>query len=260
MWKQLSLIVLISVLSISLWAQEKESFAAPAEQPSTFRVGTGAATLFKPYKGFDRDCFAVPLVFYEDQKLTVFGPMAAYSFFGEENRWAVQALARGRFEGYDSDDSDYLRGMSDRDWSLELGLRYINDLDFAVMSLDFTHDVLDEHNGYEFRFTLRKLFRNLLNIKSLNLTPTAGINWRSSDLNTYYYGVRDSEAIAGRPAYKAGGSVDYLTGAQLTYKLSDQWSLLSIVDVEWLGSEITDSPIVDKDYYATLLLGAMVEF
>lgn len=242
-------------------AQDLRSPDISAERPDrTFRLGAGVLSLHKPYKGVDADCYGIPFLFYQDQKLTIFGPMASYSFFGEDNQWAFQGLARVRTEGYEEDDSRYLNGMSDRDPTLELGARFLTDLDFAVLSMDFTHDVLDEHRGYEFRLTLRKMFRNILDIESLNLTPSAGVNWRSKQLNDYYYGVRTSEVAAGRPAYNASGSVGWLTGLQLDYKLTEKWSLFSMLNVEWLGSEITDSPIVEDHYSASLLFGAMYEF
>lgn len=261
MQKMILTAALVCLYALPLIAQDLETPTPVTEPPQRiFKLGAGFLTLEKPYKGVDQECYGIPFVFYQDQKLTIFGPMVSYSFFGEDNQWAFQGLARIRTEGYDEDDSRYLTGMSDRDPTLELGLRYITDLDFAVMSLDFYHDILDEHSGYEFRCSLRKSFRNVLNIESLTLTPSAGVNWRNKQLNDHYYGVRPTEAIAGRPAYNAGGCVNWLTGLQLDYKLSEKWSLLSMVNVEWLDSEITDSPIVDKDYSVSFLLGAMYEF
>jgi len=253
-------LILLS-FSIPLSAQNPETTEPMTEPPQRiFKLGAGFLTLDKPYKGIDQECYAIPFIFYQDQKFTLFGPMASYSLFGEDNQWALQGLARIRAEGYDNDDSSYLNGMSDRDPTLELGLRWMHNLDFAVMSLDFTHDVLDEHRGYEFKFSLRKPFQNVFDIESLTLIPSAGVNWRSKQLNDYYYGVRPSEAIAGRPAYDVGSSFGWLTGLQLNYQLSEKWSLLSIVNLEWFDDEITDSPIVDEDYSVSFLLGAMYEF
>jgi outer membrane protein len=223
-------------------------------------AGAGVLSLQQPYKGAESECYAVPFIIYEGPKLSIFGPVATYSFFGEENRWAFQGLARIRAEGYDDDDSRYLKGMSDRDPTAELGLRYLTDLDFAVLTLDFSHDVLDEHRGYECRLTLQKTFRSILDIDSLNLTPLAGVNWRSKQLNDYYYGVRPSEARPGRPACDVGGSVGWLTGLRLDYKLAEKWSLFSMVNVEWLDSEITDSPIVEDDFSLSVLAGLLWEF
>ncbi len=254
-------IIIVSFISTPLIAQDMEPTIPMGEQPQqVFKLGAGFVTLWKPYKGVDAEHIPFPLVHYQYQKLTIFGPTASYSFFSEDNQWALQGLARIRNEGYDDDDSFYLNGMSDRDPTIELGARFMYNLDFAVMCLDFTHDVLDEHRGYEFKFSLRKPFQNVFNIESLDLTPIAGINWRSKQLNDYYYGVKASEAIAGRPAYDVGGSIGYITGLQLDYQLTEKWTLLSLVNIEWLDSEISDSPIVEDDYSIAFVLGAMYEF
>jgi outer membrane protein len=223
-------------------------------------AGGGVLTLQKPYKGVEAECYALPLVIYQGPKLTLFGPTAAYSLFGEEDRWGVLALARIRTEGFNNNDSRYLNGMSDRDPTVELGLRYLQDFSFAVLSLDFSHDILDKHSGWETRLSLRKTFRDILDIESLNLTPSVGLNWRNKQLNDYYYGVRVSEAAPSRPAYNAGGSVGWLTGLQLNYKLSEKWSFFGLANLEWLDKEITDSPIVEKEYTLSLLGGLLWEF
>lgn len=262
MRKNILLILVVCLCSFSAIAQDLQPAETTAGSPTQriFKLGAGFLSLQKPYKGMDSNCYGIPFIFYRDQKLTLFGPMASYSFFGEDNRWAFQGLARIRTEGYDEEDSRFLNGMDDRDRTLELGLRWMQNLDFAVMSLDFSHDVLDEHRGYEFKMTLRKSIRNILDMKSLTLTPSAGINWRSKQLNDYYYGVRPSEAAAGRPAYEVDGCVTYQTGLQVDYKLSEKWSLMGMVNIEWLDSEITDSPIVEDDYAVSVLLGAMYGF
>lgn len=223
-------------------------------------AGGGFLTLQKPYKGVEAECYALPLLIYQGPKLTLFGPVATYSLFGEENRWAFQGLARIRTEGYNNNDSRYLDGMSDRDPTVELGLRYLHDLNFAVLTLDFSHDILDKHSGWESRLTLRKTFRDILDIQSLNLTPSIGLNWRNKQLNDYYYGVRATESESGRDAYNVGGSLGWLTGLQLNYKLSEKWSLFGLANLEWLDNEITDSPIVEKDYTLSLLAGLFFEF
>ena len=43
----------------------------------------------------------------------------------------------------------------------------------------------------------------------------------------------------------------------MRHKLSSRWSLLGVVQYEWLDDEITDSPVVDEGYEASFLLGAL---
>ena len=86
------------------------------------------------------------------------------------------------------------------------------------------------------------------------------ITYRSRQLNDYYYGVRSSEAIPGRPEYDVGDSVGLLTALRLNYRLNELWSVMAMGSVQWLGNKITDSPIVEKHYRASLLLGIMRRF
>lgn len=234
--------------------------AAPSKDESLFLLGPGVLYIRDPYKGVDEDIYPIPLFIYRGERLSIFGPRATYSLFGEKDRWGVEALFRLRLEGYEDNDSRCLRGMDDRDGTIELGMRYIHDLDFAVVSAEFSQDILGEHDGCEMRLTLSKAFNSVLGIESLRLTPIVGVNWRSGDLNDYYYGVRPSEALPGRRAYTADSAPGLLTALQADYKLSNRWSLFGLVSLEWLDDEITDSPIVARDQITSALLGALYKF
>jgi outer membrane protein len=87
-----------------------------------------------------------------------------------------------------------------------------------------------------------------------------GLNLRSENLNNYYYGVRGKEATANRTAYKSGSSVNPYAGVALDYQLAGRWSIFSMFRNEWLGSEITDSPIVDQDSKISVILGLLYRF
>lgn len=84
--------------------------------------------------------------------------------------------------------------------------------------------------------------------------------YRNSQLNDYYYGVRSSEAIPGRPEYDVCDSIGLLTVLSLNYRLNKRWSVMGMAAIQWLGSEIIDSPIVEKDYMVSMLLGIMCRF
>ena len=120
--------------------------------------------------------------------------------------------------------------------------------------------MLNEHIGHQVRLSYNYDFRGAANIQDLLVTPSIGVTYRSRHLNDYYYGVRSDEAIAGRPEYDVGDSIGLLTALRLNYRLNEQWSVMAMGSVQWLGSEITDSPIVEKDYMASLLLGIMCRF
>ncbi len=64
-----------------------------------------------PHKGIGTESRGIPLFFYQKGKLSLYGPMMNYSLIKDAG-WEFRALARMRFEGYEEDDSRYLRGMA----------------------------------------------------------------------------------------------------------------------------------------------------
>jgi outer membrane protein len=224
-----------------------------------FLAGAGVIITRNPHRGIGTESHGIPLFFYRKEKFSLYGPMMNYSLLKEKS-WEVRALARIRFEGYEEDDSRYLRGMDDRDWTLELGGSVSRILGEARITADVSADVLNEHKGHQVRLFYNYDFRGAANIRDLLVTPSFGVTYRSSQLNDYYYGVRSDEAVPGRPEYNVGDSIGLLTALRLNYRLDEQWSVMGMGAVQWLGSEITDSPIVEKDYMASLLVGILYRF
>jgi len=180
-------------------------------------------------------------------------------FLGDEN-WAIRGLARFRTDGYDADDSSDLDGMSDRRNSLDLGAELWLENSWGNFGLDWVVDALGQHDGYEAGLSYVIPFRGAFGMKKLGLRPMLGFNWRSENLNNYYYGVRTKEATAIRTPYKSGSSVNPYAGVTLDYQLAERWSIFSLFTNEWLGTEITDSPIVDQDSKISVILGLLYRF
>lgn len=222
-------------------------------------AGGGAVITENPYKGIGTKIRGIPLFFYKMDRFSLYGPIINYSLF-ENDRWRASAITKLRFEGYEEDDSRFLRGMDDREWTFELGGALSRAFDWGRLMTDFSADVLGEHEGYELHMSYGYDFNGVFKLPELKVTPSIGVNYRSSQLNDYYYGVRSSEAIAGRPRYDAGDSTGLTTRLRLNYRLDARWSLMGMASLEWLGEEITDSPIVDEDYVGSFLIGIMYRF
>lgn len=255
MKSMLSALLVVGLFS-AVFAEEPTP--STPEEP-VFMAGVGTLLVDKPHKGGDTEFLAVPMLFYQKDRLVLSGITINYYLIYQDG-WAVSLLGAPRFEGYDDDESRHLNGMDDRERTYELGLQCSRTFDWGTVSTAFFTDILGEHEGQEIRLTYKQTFKDMLAVKSLNLTPMVGVNWRSKQLNDYYYGVEGSEALPARPEYHAGSSTGILAGLRLDYPAGERWNLFSSVNVEWLGSEITDSPIVDEDTMISLLFGAMYKF
>ena len=254
-------ILLVTILS---WTAEAESTAADGQsnyaRPKTlFSAGAGVIITKEPYKGMDAESQGIPFFLYRTERFSLYGPMMSYSLFSEEG-WEIDAVAKVRFEGYEEDDSRFLQGMDDRKWTLEMGSSLSKNFLGGKITADLTADVLNEHKGHELGFSYSYDFRGAFKNPALILTPNIGLNYRSRNLNDYYYGVRASEATVTRPEYNVGDSTGLTTGLSINYIYSEKLNLMAMVSFEWLGSEIKNSPIVDEDHIESYLFGIMYKF
>jgi len=250
-------IMLAAVFNTGLGPNVKDSdYAGPK---NLFLVGGGAIITKNPYKGIDTEIHGIPIIIYKTDRFSLYGPRMSYLLF-EDDGWDISSLAKVRFEGYEESDSRYLRGMDDREWTLELGGSLSKTFLLGKLTADFGADILNEHKGHELRLSYSYDFRDMLKIPTLTLTPSIGMNYRSRQLNDYYYGVHSSEVIVGRPEYDAGDSIGLMTGIRVNYTLSQSLSLMGMISFEWLGDEIKNSPVVDEDHMESFLLGIIYRF
>jgi MipA family protein len=149
--------------------------------------------------------------------------------------------------------------MEDRRMSFDAGLK-------AELKLPLGEDVMlwarvvtdaaSRHDGQEAELSVSKKFRS----KYFRLTPSVGARFQSSRLVDYYYGVRASEVRAGRPEYEPGQAVNYFGEVLFSFGISQNWIVVTKAGVEFLDSEIRKSPIVDKDYLLTGIVGLTRRF
>ena len=170
--------------------------------------------------------------------------------------FSVDLLGKYRFEAYESGDSAELVGIHDRKGTVEAGTKARLRLAPVTLSVQVLTDVLNEHSGQEIEVRVTKPFR----WRMLFFATYLGVSLLSDDFSTYYYGVDKTEAIAGRPAYDLGWTVNWQAGLALRLGLSPDIMLNSAVGLELFDQEITDSPIVDHETGIFGMLGIAYSF
>lgn len=225
----------LSILSLAL-----ASSSAHAE----LLLGAGIAGYLNPQKGLDAKELAFPMISYTGDRLSFQFTTLSYRLasFGDVQ---INALASVRSQGYVSNDSEYLRGMKDREDTLDGGIG----LDWKGINLSISHDMLSTHKGSEVSLSYNHGF----DLGKLQLSLGGGVNWQSKELTNYYYGVDTSEAkiftIDGKDFYRYAYRVkrDCIPKANMfmRYALTDSWSLISGAEINFLPNNISDSPIVD---------------
>jgi len=208
-------------------------------------VGLGVIGRSSPYVDSDSNVIQViPAITYFGERLQWVGPQLRYGLLGSDTlRFAVSATYR--VGAYEEDDSPLLEGLGDRDSTLMagVGIAYEGpagiDLDFR-----YQHDVLDRTGGGTAEMSLSKGFQ----AGNWRLSPFVSVNWLSSDLANYDFGVADAAARPGRPAYDVGSSTNFEIGLGSLWEITEHWRLVLNLGVENLDDRITDSPIVEEDH------------
>ena len=244
-------------------------FASQASQADEFSVSTGTRPISaglgilykdKPYKGYDSDekTSLVPVILYEGESFFVRGSSLGWKFIDNKG---LEFAAVGEYlaDGYDSSDSNYLRGMSDRDPSFGVGAHAIWNPDALGFKMSAVTDVTDNSDGQQVRGEVFYKYRT----GDWMFKPSAGFVWQSDDYNDYYYGVKNSESFnaIGRRAYSANDDFNYRLGAVAVYQQkTSPWLFAGGLRYDILGDEITDSPIVSEDEEMTAFIGFAYQF
>ena len=131
--------------------------------------------------------------------------------------------------------------VPDRDYAVELGFEVLSDGSWGQLQLTAFHDVSDTHEGYEIGVDYSYGWRS----QRFYIEPAFGASYKSTNLNDYYWGVREDEAGVAVLPYEAGSGMNFRTRLMLGYLLNRNWSLSLVAEFERLNDEAAASPIVD---------------
>lgn len=239
-----TLIVPLLLLALPAHAQEL------TDEPR-WTLGVLAANRDAPYVGLDEGLLVTPLVRFEGERFHIRGLRGGAELHRIGN-FSFDAFVKVRLDGYKAKDSPFLAGMDDRDFSLDGGLaaqwtnRRIGQFELAAST-----DLLGRSHGEEVQLSYSALVRRF----GWTFIPSVAVQWQDEALIDYYYGVRAGEALPGRPAYRGDSAVTPQFLLLATHPLGERWNIYTYLGYSWLPSEITDSPIVDEDSQATVMLG-----
>ena len=160
-----------------------------------------------------------------------------------KNQWELALLGRIQTLGLGTGDSPQLAGLDDRKWGIELG-PMVGYRGWPVhINFKTYTEIFDHHDGL-----ISQLAFSLPREREWGyLVPSVELIHQTKDYANYYFGVSQSESNPQRPAYRAGDALNTALKLRWGYRITDKWLLYGSVGLEFLDSEITNSPIVDKD-------------
>ena len=213
-----------------------------------YSLGVAVSARQSPYIGGENSLIAYPhLTSFTHSSMTSDWFLIRDGGYGirwvSDSEWELGVIGRVSTLGLGNSDAEELVGIEDRKWALELGPT-VGYRDWPV-HINWTHwqDISNRHGGFQSTVA----FSYPIDFERGFLVPRIDAIYDSSERNDYYYSVRPFEVRPGRPEYKAGSSWSAAAQFRLGYELTPKWLLSATVGVEWLASEVTDSPIVGRD-------------
>jgi len=185
----------------------------------------------------------IPAVSYFGEKLQWFGPKLRYGIYGS-GKFRLALRANYRIGSYEEDDSPVLAGLGDREDTLMGGLGIQYELPYGFdMYLGYEHDMFNRIGGGIGDIGISRGFQ----LGLFRFVPSAFLNWVSSEVNEYDFGIPESAATSARPAYSPGSSTSIDLGLATFVELSEDWRIVVNIYARRLGNEVTASPIVADD-------------
>ena len=213
-----------------------------------YALGIAYSISESPYVGGKNSGFAYPYLTsfrhtaFTDDWLILTGGDFGFRWVNDTG-WVLGAVTRIRTEGTGTSLLDELASIDVRKWRVEAAplvgwrgwpvhfeLKWYNEIfsNFGGPTTEFRTSLPREHPWGWF-------------------VPAVTLVNNSAGYNGYYYGVSESEAVPGLEPYDPGSSTNIRVGVSTGYAFNNRWLLSVSLNHEWLASEITNSPIVDKN-------------
>lgn len=231
--------------------------AAPGERPRS-SLGLAVVAQKSPYAGYDTDVLPVPVINYEGRKFHFRGGSIGYTLFDNE-KTEVSLLAKPhvmRFKRKDTDDLQ-LRQLDNRNLSAMAGAAVRHTAPWGVLQAN----VLAEVSGHGGGIAADAKYAYPIPTGKVVLIPGVGVNYASSALNDYYFGISAEEAQrSGLARYRAGSGVAPYMDVTALMPLGAHWTATASLRRTLLSSAVKDSPMTRGDHMDTALLALTYGF
>jgi len=245
---------LISIFQIAPAHGSEQQQEAP-QRSYTWGLGLGAVVQRKGYTDIDNDSMVLPLIYFDNRWVRLIGGSLDLKL---PSAGPVEFAIAGRFqnEGYKASDAPILAGMAERKESIWAGVAVNWRNGIADLSAEWLTDVLSNSGGQQIKLSAEHAFQ----LGSFEVTPRVGGIWLDEKYVNYYYGVRPGEALGGRSFYAGASTTNVELGIRTSYSFGRKQRLFLDVGSEMFGTEIQDSPLVNRSSQISAVVGYLYIF
>lgn len=146
--------------------------------------------------------------------------------------------------------------LADRKFALNGGFEFLYIGPYGDVQAQVLTDISSTHDGQEAWLSWSKPWFT----RNSEVSLTLGVEWKSQNLVGYYYGVRPDESFPGRDMYEGKSGSNSFVRLSGRYNLTDHWTLVGMVEREFLSNAIQASPIVTSSAVDTFFTGLFYQF
>ena len=249
--------LLIGALAVMLAGSAHAGGGDDDDARSRLHIAAGAELTSEQsmYVGGDDIVTFLPGVHALWGRFYVRGPaLGAYLLGGGD--WTVSTGVALELVDSDRGDSPRLADMAELKHVLlgEFAVSYAQG--WGELGLRAAADISGRHDGYVAGLT----YGYPLAVGDWQIEPGAGIEWRSAEVNRYFYGVSAADALPLRPAYEPDAGMSSKIGVAATCSFAERHSLQLTAGIESFATEVTDSPIVERGTRRSIGIGYIFRF
>ena len=221
-----------------------------------YAVGVAVTTSQSPYVGAENSTWAYPyLTSFRHYSLTddwlVLRDGGAGFRGVSRSGWTYGVFGRVNTGGLGPGDPPELRGLKERQWSLEAG-PFVGWRGWPLqVQLDTYYEITGRHDGYSADLELSWPREHRWGY----IVPSLHVVYVSDAYNDYFFGISPPEVLPERPSYTAGSDTNLRARLEYGYRIGERWLISGNVTANWYGDETTSSPIVDRDSTLSVNLG-----
>lgn len=250
----------VSAMVPLLAASLGTALAAPTSgydgnQPA-WSMGLGYLRYQRPYIGNDYWDRMLPLFYVNKRQFYVHGLNFGWHAWRQDSQ-SLDIVAQPVALHYNASDNSALAGMTTKLATVMAGVqwrwRIHPHLEFRTTALT---DILRRNDGVTFSVGIYSPWH----AGAWFFRPTASLEWLSSNYVNYYFGVTQTEALPGRPAYTGKSTLDEKIGFSFGRPFGGHFSFMAGAYMTHYGSGVTASPIVGHTTTLSYLAGLYYHF
>lgn len=228
---------------------------SPAKEHE-LQIGLAAVSSESIYMGGENQVNLFPAIDYQYKRFYFQAGNIGFNLI-DEKKWEVDfGLGVNLVGDADRGDSELLQDLPELSLPLNAFLSAQYTSPIGLFKLKHNHEVNNKHNGNSSSISYSApIFKG----KWL-IMPQISYDYYSEEVVNYFFGVNPSDATAAIPAYQTGSTNSYSLGVLGVYEMNKKWSLVGNIQNEFVGDEISDSPIVEDDQRLSVFAGVLYKF